>query len=70
MTKANYDDWRDKTEFSDFERSCLLANVEPGGEMTSQEMSRVQAAKGHIEALRELQGKSVETTLFKKLLTL
>lgn len=68
MSKANYDDWRSKTSFSDWERTCLLANVEPGQEMSVDELSEVQRVRYHIEAMRAFLAKPAEAALFKKLL--
>ena len=69
MAKANYANWRTKTSFSDWERTCLLANVEPNQEMSVDELSEVQRVRYHIEAIREFLAQPAEAALFKKLLT-
>ena len=67
MAKADYSKWRDKTSFSDWERTCLLAGVEPNQEMSSDDLSQVQRVRYHIEEIRKFL-EQPETTLFKKLL--
>lgn len=70
MARANYDNWRSKNSFTDWERACLLANVEPTQGLTQDELSRVSLQLEWIEGLRGLKVAITEAALFKKLLTL
>lgn len=65
--KAIYDDWRGKSSFSQWERACLLADVEPGSEMTDDEMQDMRQWKDWIKASDALIA-GPEPALMKKLL--
>lgn len=68
MAKADYDNWRDKPSFSDWERICLLAGVEPLQEMSTDELSQVQRVRGHVDEVKGFSNDPREAALFKKLL--
>ena len=65
--KANFNDWRVKSSFSQWERACLLADVEPYSEMTGDEMQNVRQQMERFEALDKFLTSS-ESDLFKRLL--
>lgn len=65
--KAIYDNWRGKSSFTPWERACLLADVEPGSEMTGDEMQNVRQQMERLVDLDKLTA-SAESALMKKLL--
>ena len=69
MAKVVYDDWRAKNTFTEWERACLLADVEPYQEMSGDEMQNVRQNMERIEALEKLKSGAAEDILFSKLLT-
>ncbi len=68
MARAIYDDWRGKTSFTDWERACLLADVEPTQGLTKDELSRVSLQLERVEGLKGLKVATTEAALFAKLL--
>ncbi len=68
MTKAILDDWRAKSTFTQWERACLLADVEPGSEMSGDEMQNVRQQMERLADTDKLM-LDPESTLYTKLLT-
>lgn len=60
--------YKDQTEFTDYEKACLLARVTPNADMAEQDLQQVQQMSGLISQLKTMYASYPDQALFLKLI--
>lgn len=68
MKDADLVAYKDQTEFTEYEKACLLARVTPNADMVTADLDAVRAKAELLQQIRDLYADYPDQSLFLKLI--